>query len=421
MIFRRSGFSQFDRDTKLLIAVAGIFAVSFFGVQMLLKVLYVLRLGHGPEYVGWFGASASLAYMGMGMPSGALGGRFGARRIMLVGSVVTVAGMAILPLSEFVPHWARDGWPIASQIVLTMGWSMFNVNFVPALMATTTERNRNDAYAIGGVLKGLGTFLGTISGGMLPGLFAPLIGQTLDHPAPYRYALWVGAALGIVALVPLSLVRRIERVAAKERDRARGPFPLWPIALVVGYVYIRHAGWATCRAFCNAYMDAELHLPASAIGLVTGVGQFIAIPAPLLSPRLAARRSNGWTLMVTTLGIAVSLLPIAIIPHWAAVGLGRLGILVLTGIWMPAFQVFQMERVDPRWRSLAYGAVSMAMGLGFGSTSLAGGYIIAAWGYRRLFLIGVGLSLAGAMLMWGINQRPGSAPARSPAASMSDG
>ena len=90
-------------------------------------------------------------------------------------------------------------------------------------------------------------------------------------------------------------------------------------------------------------------------------------------------------------------------------------------IWMPAFQVFQMERVDSRWRSLAYGAVSMAMGLGFGSTSLAGGYIIAAWGYRSLFLIGVGLSLAGATLMWYIHQSPGRAPVRSPAASMGDG
>jgi predicted MFS family arabinose efflux permease len=110
--------------------------------------------------------------------------------------------------------------------------------------------------------------------------------------------------------------------------------------------------------------------------------------------------------MMTTLGMAVSLVPLALIPHWAAAGLGRLGIVVLSAIWMPALQVFQMELVDPRWRSLAYGAVSMAMGLGFGSVSLAGGYLIAAQGYRTLFLIGVGLSTAGAALMWRVLKRP---------------
>ena len=105
------------------------------------------------------------------------------------------------------------------------------------------------------------------------------------------------------------------------------------------------------------------------------------------------------------MGLAVCLLPLALIPHWAAVGLGRLGILVLSAIWMPALQVFQMELVDGRWRSMAYGAVSMAMGLGFGSTSLMGGYIVAASGYRSLFTLGVGLSLSGAALMGYILKR----------------
>jgi MFS family permease len=137
-------------------------------------------------------------------------------------------------------------------------------------------------------------------------------------------------------------------------------------------------------------MDAELHLSPSSIGFITGAGQFAAILAPLLAPRLATRRSHAWTLMATTLGMGASLLPLALIPHWTAAGLGRFGILVLSAVSM---------------RSLAYGAVSMAMGLSYGSASLAGGYIIAATGYRSFFLIGVGLSAAGALVMWGILKR----------------
>jgi len=409
--------SQFNRGAKHLIAASGIFAVSFYGILTLLKVLYVLRLGHGPEYVGLFSATSALSYMGMSLPSGALGRRWGTRRVMLAGGIATVVGMAILPLTEFLPVWAQSLWPIASQVVITGGWSMLNVNLVPGLMAATTKRDRNNAFAVNGALRGLGTFLGTVSGGMLPGLFASALHQTLDDPAPYGRALWVGAVVGLLGLIPLSLIGEVEQVASKGQTEARGSFPLLPVALMIAYVCLRHGGWATCQAFYNAYMDADLHLRPSSIGLITGVGQFVAILAALLTPRLAARRSNGWTLMVTTLGMAISLLPLALIPHWVAAGLARLCILVLSAIWMPALQVFQMELVDTGWRSLAYGAVSMAMGLSFGLVSLLGGYVIASAGYRSLFMLGVGLSAASAGLMWGVRRRldAGSVEALAPA------
>jgi MFS family permease len=410
----KSALSPFSRDTRLLFAVSGMLSVSFFGVHMLLKVLYVLRLGYGPEFMGWFLASSALAYMAMGLPSGALGSRFGTRRIMLVGGMFAVAGMATLPFAEYVPSWAGTVWPIGSQMILTMGWSMFSVNLVPTLTAVTTEQNRTGAYSINAVLQGAGTFIGTLVGGLLPGMFARLLGEGPDAPGPYRYALWVGAAFGLVAIVPLAFVGDIEAVGSTKQKGTRGPFPLWPIASIVIYVYVRHAGWATGRAFANAYMDTELHLSTASIGLITSVGQFLAILAPLLNPRLAARRSNGWIVLMTTLGIAASLVPLALIPHWSAVAAGRLVFVVLSTIWLPALQAFQMQRVDPQWRSIAYGAVAMAMGSGFGTMSLVGGYVIAAAGYRTLFALGVVLSLVSAALMWGILRVQNRQPAPSP-------
>jgi len=395
-------FSRFSRDAKLLIAVSGIFAVSFFGVQTLLKVLYLLRLGYSTEYIGLFNASGALVYMGMGLPSGALGSRFGARRIMLLGGAAAVSGMAILPLTEFTPPALETLWPVLSQIVLTVGWSMYNVNLVPALMAATTEKTRNDAYALSSALREIGGLVGTLFGGMLPGIFAALINQSLDAPAPYRFALWVGAILGLTVLIPLSLIKRSPPVTIEKQTRAKGAFPVLPVALMVVYVYFRHAGWATCQSFCNAYMDTDLHLSASSIGLLTSAGQVAAILAALLSSRLIARHSTGKMLITATIGTGLSLLPLALLPHWTGAGLGRLGVQVLSTIWITALQVYQMELVDAEWRSMSYGTISMAMGLGFGSLSLVGGYIIATYGYRSLFLLGTGLSLFSAALMWGI-------------------
>jgi len=400
MRFHRSPVLQLNHDARLLIVASSILTAGFFGIQGLLKVLYILRLGHGPEYVGVFNAAAALAFTGMSVPSGALGGRFGTRRVMLVGGLVMGVGMAVLPLCEMAPVAVQNIWPIASQLIITAGWSMFNVNWVPAMTAVTTAHNRGQAFATGNAIKGLGTFVGTITGGMLPGLFAGILNQSLEAPGPYRLGLWVGAVLGLMTLVPLSLTQRVEGTARLERARSGEPFPLHFVVPMVVYVLLSHGGWATCQAFGNAYLDTDLGLSASSIGLVTGVGQFVAILAPLLAPRLAERHSHGRTLMMTTLGMGVSLLPLALIPHWTAASTGKLGILTLSAIWIPTIQIFQMEQVNSRWRSLAYGVVSTAMGLGYGTISLLGGYVAAAAGYRSLFLLGVGLSTTGAAVLW---------------------
>jgi len=403
MHFKLPSLREYSRDAQLLIAVTGVLAVSFFGLYSLLRVLYILRLGYGPEYIGIFSATGALTYMSMGVPSGALGARLGTRKAMLIGTSIVIFGMILLPLTEFAPPTLRDAWPFVSQVILTTGWSMCNVNLVPGLMASTSEWNRNGAYALSSAFRETGTLVGAFVGGWLPAMFAGLFAQSLDDPAPYRFALWVGAALAAVALIPL---RRIKKAATPMLRTHTGaphnPAPVLPITLMAAYIFIRHAGWATCQSFCNAYMDADLHLSTSAIGLITSVVQVVAIIASLLTPRMMARYSNGGTLLLTTLGVALSLLPLGLIPHWTAAGIGRIGYQIATAMWIPVLQVFQMELVDAEWRALTYGVTSMAMGLGFGTLSLAGGYIIAAFGYRSVFLIGAALEIVAAAVLWGV-------------------
>ena len=47
----------------------------------------------------------------------------------------------------------------------------------------------------------------------------------------------------------------------------------------------------------------------------------------------------------------------------------------------------------------------MAMSLGFGTISLSGGYIVAAAGYRRVFLLGMVFAVASAAVMWSTLRR----------------
>lgn len=398
---------RFRRDVNLLLIATGLLAVSFFGIQTFLKILYILRLGYGPVFLGLFNASGALAYMAMSLPSGALGSRLGVTRTMLMGAVVTIFGMALLPLTESVPEGVRYYWPILSQLVLSGGYAMFSINLVPALMGLTSAENRNAAYAMSSTLRSLGTFVGTLFAGLLPGIVAGLINESLQSPAPYRLALWLSPTIGLLALIPLLRIGEADQTVRAEKDEvAAGAFPLAPVGLFILFVCFSQAAGATCQSFCNAYMDAELQLSPATIGLISGVGQFAAIFAPMVLPVLARRRGNGWTLMMATLGSAASLVPLIFIPQIIGAALGRFGTLALSAVRMPALQVYQMEMIERRWRALAYGAVSTAMGLSFAIVSFTGGQVAATWGYSSLFLMGISISLLGAGIMWGLLKRP---------------
>lgn len=172
-----------------------------------------------------------------------------------------------------------------------------------------------------------------------------------------------------------------------------------PVVLMALYACLRHAGWATGQVFCRPYMDTDLELSTLSIGLINGIGQCFAVLAALLTPRLAKRYGNGSILIASPLLIAVGLLPASVIPHWATAAVAQGFTLVMMSVWMPSMQAFQMDLVASEWHSLAYGALALGMGMGFGSTSLLGGYVVEARGYPTVFLLGALISTASGVLM----------------------
>ena len=158
---------EYSRDARLLLTVSCLTAVSFYGIQMLLRSLYLLRLGFDTAYLGTYLGTGALAYMGMGIPSGTLGSRFGTRKVMLIGGFISLAGMTMLPITEMMPPTFRATWPIIAQLVQISGWSMVNVNLVPAMMGNTSSFNRNSSYALASGLREFGSFVGSLVGGFL--------------------------------------------------------------------------------------------------------------------------------------------------------------------------------------------------------------------------------------------------------------
>jgi len=398
-ITRTLSVPKFNRNIWMLSVAVSLASMSFMGMVQLLKTLYLLRLGRDPELIGTVFASGAMSFALTSLLFGALGTRWGSRRLMIGGMIINLLGILLLPVTEFVPEKAQMFWPFVSDIIASSGWAIVIVGQIPALVSFTTAENRSGAYGLKEGLAGLGQFFGALIGGALPAVSANLLQLTTDQPAPYRYALCTAAAVGLMGLGPLMLVGRV-RPGGRSQASSAPPLPLRPLVMLVAVAFLNNTAVASCRVFYSAYLDQEIGLTTLAIGAIASVGMFLAVVGSLSSSRLARRRGSGRTMMLASLGTAGSLLLMGVLGRGAAVGMGTIAVLTLAGVWMPSFQVYQMGMVNPEGRSLVAGVCSTAVSLGFASMSFVGGRVIAGWGYRWLFLLGAICAILSAALAW---------------------
>jgi predicted MFS family arabinose efflux permease len=283
------------------------------------------------------------------------------------------------------------------------------VNSAPFLAAATGREERNHAYSVRMAASTVTGFLGSLVGGTLPGLLAPLLEVPLDHPAPYRYSL-LGAAVLCVPAVPALLAMRSGHSASHTEAERGAPseagFPWAPLALMAAVMVLRAAGTGTSVTFFNVYLEDGLHVSTAAIGAIFAAIQLVSVPVSLSMPLVAQRWGSYRTIIWASLGSAVGMLPLALFPHWAAAAFGRLGVYALSALSDPALSVYQMETVHPRWRATMSAVSSTALGLSWTAFSFAGGHMIAALGYRTLFLLAAALTVLGTLLFWAYFRAP---------------
>ncbi|MBM3188295.1 MAG: MFS transporter, partial [Chloroflexi bacterium] len=110
------GIPRHSRDVWLIAAASGLCSSAFLGMMQLLKVLYVLRLGCGPELVGTLFAAGALSFSLSSLPGGALGARFGPRRMMIVASLALAVGLLQMTC---IPQWVSAGVGLAATLALS--------------------------------------------------------------------------------------------------------------------------------------------------------------------------------------------------------------------------------------------------------------------------------------------------------------
>jgi MFS family permease len=376
------------------------------GIYAVLLNLFLVRLGYGPELIGVVNSAGTLTFALSSLPAGMLGERWGSRRMMLVGLGVLLAGCVLFPLADMLaPGW-RLPWLLANGILLYLGLALFFVNTAPYVMEAIGAEQRNLVFSFQTALLSLSAFAGSLVGGFLPPAVAALTGEPLTQPAPYRYAL-LSAGL---ALIPAMLAIRAARPGARQRETPLPAADLGPAAVaapIFGLLammalvrVLQVSGLAAISTFFNVYLDSELMVPIAQIGIIIAFGRLLGVPAALVTSALTARFGNRAVVIGASAGTALSILPIALIPHWGAAGLSFVGVVGLSWIRYASSLVYFMELVPPTRRAMVSGVSEMAAGICFTALTFGGGYMIALLGYRSLFLLGAAITGLGALVFW---------------------
>ncbi len=398
-----------------LFLVAGLLVGFTFdgGIYSVLFNLFLLRLGYGPEFIGLVNAAGLLAFALCSLPAGMAGKEWGIVRMMQLGVGIMVGGALLVPLADPMPSPWQEAGLLAGYASAMAGLALFFVNGAPFIMGSTTSGERNRVFSLQMALLSLAGFAGSLFGGRLPVLFAGLLGLSTAQAAVYRYPLLLAALLLLPALALIASSEEVDPRLAEKKSRANpsnematvaaAPFLL--IAVLVLVRFFQVAGVATTSTFFNVYLDTDLGVSTERIGLLSALGRLAAVPAALLVPTLGARWGNRNTVIWASAGTALSFLPLALLPHWTAAGLGFIGVVGLSALRYPAFMVYSMDQIAPEQPGPVAGAGETAAGLSFALVALVGGYLVSDLGFRALFLLAACLSGVGALVFWAYFRR----------------
>lgn len=374
----------------------------FFGIYSLLLNIYLLRLGYESEFIGLVNGLGPFMLAIFSLPAGAVSRRFGSRRVMIWGYLILTISFGLLPLSEWLPEAFRAAWIVGSYAITWISAAFLIVNFGPYMMAWTGENERNHVFALQAASLPVAGFLGSFLGGTLPNLFARLADVTLDSPIPYRNALLVAAVielLTVVALLRTSEAREETNILIATQSTNNTPAPYRLIFLFSVANMLAIAGEWTMRVYFNVYLDRVLATPTTVIGVISASAQLMGLTA-FLAPQAAAWLGRNRVVRMGLLGIFIAYLPLILVTHWLAVGVGYIILLAVLSITYPIFGVFSQSSVEPQWRTMMSSAASVSIGLGIALTSFGGGYLITSSGFKTLFVMGAISGLLGAGIVW---------------------
>ena len=376
---------------------------AYFGIANVIFNLFLLRLGYDLALIGRVNGIGQLSWALMALPASLLGRRFGLRRIMVGGSLIIAFGYILFLLVDQIPTHIRVVWLFATTILTWIGAALVTVNGLPFISSITRVDERSHALAVTNAAASFMAILGSLVAGFLPGWVASLTHTSLEQAFPYQLTFWFTPLFFVLALylfgrmIPSGVGRQPEQKASRLRR-----FPYGSFCSSVSLSFFRPPARAACRAFFNAYLDADLGVSTAQIGILFGAAGLLPVLGALVMPLLVTRLGSSKAFGVVGLGMVSTLVLIGAFPNLGAAALGFILFNMLAALAGSIRGVLSQEIVAPRWRGATSAILILGMALGWASMALLGSAIIGMIHFGGLMYLSAlsGLLSAGLILAY---------------------
>ena len=361
-------------------------------IQSLLYNLYLTRLGFQEDFIGQMAGLAPLASGLLAVPTGIISDRVGRKPFLLATAVimaVTQVGLCTVP--------DRAMLLVLSFVAGTSGAFIW-VNHVPFLSENAAPERRAQAIAIWMSIQVITRMVMRLVAGSLPDLMGRLTDTSSAEAEPFRYALYVGSALCLVAMLPLIGVNAKSRDRGIEQDNPAA-FPLRIFVAFGATSVCRGASMGFSFPFFNVFFQQALGLSTPMIGLIFSLSLVAAVPSTVLAPSMARRLGPLRTVVPTRIIGSFALVLLGFSDNLALGFACFLTAAIVEAITTPTEMTYATQIVPSRYWARMQSLRVTGFQIPAGLASLAAGFLIVEYGYWATFALAGALRLVSALIL----------------------
>ncbi|HXE08833.1 MAG TPA: MFS transporter [Acidobacteriaceae bacterium] len=365
-----------------------------FSIYVFLFNLYLFDLHFNERMIGWIGGTMTAGSVAGLLPAGWFGKKIGTKPLILC----AVIGAPIVSI-------ARACWTqLPAQFVLAFVTGSvlccWGAGFLPVVASVTTEKSRPAGFSlIFSTGIAVSAFGGVVCGYLQQWMnYVGLHWQAAEVKRLILVCACLVAFLGVIPLATLRIPKPESKDAEVGAVRWEWLQHLGAQSFLVKFLPVM-ALWsgvlAAFNPFANIYLERQLHVPMTRIGVIFSITLTAQFVLGLLAPVVfrAIGLVRGVVLMEAMVALEFALLAVAGQAQWA-IG----AYLVVAGMqWMnsPGLYSLLVNRTPESDLSMASATLMFCNALvGAGITALTG-TLLTRFGYRPVF---VGIAIAAAVV-----------------------
>ena len=376
----------FSRNARLYLAGSFLMGVNFQIFQLLLN-LFLKELGYAEGDIGLVNSSRALGMTMMAIPAALLLSRIRLKPVLLV--TVLLFGIFSFGLASS----RAFGLLLGFALLTGMCFSFYRVAAGPFFMRNSTPVERTHLFSFSFAMMLLAGMTGSLAAGRL---VMWLAGASGDLVLGYRWTLYIGIAVGLMALLPFGLIRarqpsQQERRIQLDRASLRRRAPFYVKITLANFLVGVGAGLII--PFLNLYFRDRFHLAPDRISEYYFLVQAAMIVGTLTGP-LLTRRFGLVRAIVLTQAFSIPFMLVLSYSYFlpvAVVAFVARGALMNTGV--PLSTNFALEICEPQEQGLVNALLMVSWTGSWMVSAAVGGHLIETYGYTVTLNIAAALYL----------------------------